>query len=190
MNNGALSRNQVATQRPAVIDLSTDSRAIHEALKRVESWIEGHNYEAYEPFDGLSSPLRPLTLGVELFERFLQQAVRQSPINVRPLIGVKPLPSTKGRGYMAAGYLVLYRLTGDPVYADKAVKCLDWLIEHKSPKYPQFSWANHFDYASRGGRYGTHDSIIVWTGLIGQAFLDGFETLGDRRFLAVAESAC
>ena len=96
-------------------------RCVYRAVKKVESWVEAHNYEAYEPFDGLSSPLRPFTFGIELFERFLQQAVRQSPINIRPLVGVRPLPSTKGRGYMAAGYLKMYRLTGDRDYRDKAV---------------------------------------------------------------------
>ena len=190
MNSGALSDNQVATQRPAVTDLSTDGREIHEALKRLERWIESHNYEAYEPFDGLSSPLRPLTLGVELFERFLQQAVRQSPINLRPLVGVKPLPSTKGRGYMAAGYLKMYTLTGNSDYREKAVSMLRWLVEHKSPKFKEYSWANHFDYTSRGGHYSKHESIIVWTSLVGQAFLDAFEMLGERSYLDVADSAC
>ena len=63
-------------------------------------------------------------------------------------------------------------------------------MEHKSPKFSEYSWANHFDFASRGGRYSRHESIIVWTALIGQAFLDAFEVLGDPRFLEVAESAC
>jgi hypothetical protein len=122
--------------------------------------------------------------------QLLQQVGRQSPINFRPILGVKPLPSTKGRGYMAAGYLTLYRLTGDDVYRDKAISCLEWLMEHKSPKFAEYSWGNHFDYAGRGGRYSRDESIIVWTSLVGQAFLDGFEILGERRFLEVAESAC
>jgi hypothetical protein len=88
MNNGVL----LAAHQRAVSDLGLDGRAVHEALKRLELWIEAHNYEAYEPFDGLSSPLRPLTLGIDLLERFLQQAVRQCPINLRPLVGVRPLP--------------------------------------------------------------------------------------------------
>ena len=49
------------------------------------------------------------TFGNLLAERILQQAVRQSPINIRPLIGIKPLDSTKGRGMMAWGYLLLHR---------------------------------------------------------------------------------
>jgi hypothetical protein len=186
MNDGAL----LAEPQSAVGNLGTDGQAIYEALKRLELWIEAHNYEAYEPFDGLSSPLRPLTLRIELFERFLQQAVRQSPINLRPLVGVRPLPSTKGRGYMAAGYLKMYALTGNSAYRDRAVSMLAWLVQHKSPKFKEYSWANHFDYTSRGGHYTKDESIVVWTSLVGQAFLDAFEMLGERSYLDVADSAC
>jgi hypothetical protein len=174
----------------ARIALKANEAELYDSLKRLEAWVESHNYEAYEPFDCLSSPFRRVTQHSVFLDRVLQQIGRQSPINVRPLIGVKPLPSTKGRGYMAAGYVALYRLTCDPLYATKAIRCFEWLIQNKSAKFEQFSWANHFDYASRGGRYGKDDSIIVWTSLIGQAFLDGYEVLGERRFLAVAESAC
>jgi rhamnogalacturonyl hydrolase YesR len=170
--------------------LDETGRRVYRSLKHVEKWVEAHRYEAYEPFDGLSSPLGRLTRWSPLMDRLLQQVGRQSPVNVRPLLGIKPLPSTKGRGYMAAGYLTLYKLTGQAEYRQKAVRCLDWLMAHKSPKFEEFSWANHFDYASRGGRYSTHESIIVWSALVGQAFLDAFELLGERRFLDVAESVC
>ena len=152
--------------------------------------MEDRKYQAYEPFDGLSSPLRFLTFGNLFLDRLLMQGVRQSPVNLRPVLGIRPLPSTKGRGYMAAGYLTLYNLTGDSEYGRKATMCLDWLAEHKSPKFQEYPWANHFDFAGRGGGYSKHESIIVWTAVIGQAFLDAFEAFGDRRFLDVAESAC
>ena len=89
---------------------------------------------------------------------------------------------------MAAGYLTLHRLTGDAEYRRKAIE-LPRLARarHKSPKFQEYSWANHFDFASRGGHYSKDESIIVWTALIGQAFLDGFEATGDPRFLEVAE---
>ena len=182
---------QVALQstlpRAGAMDASTQ---FYQSLKRLENWIERHDYEAYEPFDGLSTPLRRLTFGNLFFDRLLMQAVRQSPINVRPFIGIKPLPSTKGRGYMAAGYLTMYQITGEPEYRAKAIACLDWLITHKSPMFTEYSWANHFDFASRAGRYSKDESIIVWTALIGDAFVDAYETIGDSRYLEVAESAC
>lgn len=170
--------------------LDESGQRVYRSLTAVGKWVEDHQYEAYEPFDGLSSPLGRLTRVSPLMDRLLQQVGRQSPINFRPLLGVKPLPSTKGRGYMAAGYLALYRLTGESDDKRKAISNLEWLMANKSPKFQEYSWANHFDYASRGGRYLTHESIIVWSSLIGQAFLDAFELFGERRFLDVAESVC
>ena len=87
-------------------------------------------------------------------------------------------PRLHGRGVSDA-----IQADGRRRYRDKAVRCLEWLMEHKSPKFEDHAWSNHFDFASRAGRYSRHDPIIVWSALIGQAFLDGYEALGDRRFL-------
>jgi hypothetical protein len=160
------------------------------SVERLQTWVEARDYKAYEPFDGLSSYLRPLTFGNLFLERILMQVVRQSPFNLRPLLGIRPLESTKGRGYMAWGYLALFELTGKSEYKEKAVACLEWLIRNKSPLYTEYSWANHFDFVGRSGGYSKHESIIVWTALIGQAFLDGYEILGEERYLEIAKSIC
>ena len=163
---------------------------IEASLKKLEQWVEDHDYKGYEPFDGLSTYVRPLTFGNLFLDRLLMQLIRQSPWNLRPLLGVKPLDSTKGRGYMASGYLTMYKLTEESTYKAKAEQCLDWLIKNKSPKFNSMSWANHFDFASRSGRYSKDESIIVWTALIGQVFLDAYESLKDARYLDVAVSVC
>lgn len=150
--------------------------------------MESHNYKGYEPFDGLSSFLRPLTFNTVLGERILQQLIRQSPFNLRPFLGVRPQESTKGRGYMAWGYLYRYKSTGDQMYKDKARWCLDWLDQNKSSNYTFHSWGNHFDFTSRSGRLPKLEPIIVWTSLIGQAYLDAFEIFREERFLKIAES--
>src|SRR5512137_656120 len=94
--------------------LMTDTATRIEAgLDRVEAWVEKHEYRGYEPFDGLTSYLFPLTFHNQLACQVLQQVVRRFPINLRPILGVKPLDSTKGRGYMAWGYLKRYQRTGD-----------------------------------------------------------------------------
>lgn len=163
---------------------------LEKSIQKVEKWVEDHAYKGYEPFDGLSSFLRPLTFGNLFLDRLLMQLVRQSPVNLRPLLGIKPFDSTIGRGYMAGGYLIMLKLTGDEKYKDKAVLCLKWLEENKSPGYADYSWGKHFDFASRGGRYPKLEPIIVWTSLIGQTFLDAYEILGDRKYLEIAISIC
>lgn len=165
-------------------------REFETSLDAVQRWVEERNYRGYEPFDGLSSWFRPLTFGNLLGERLLMQLIRQSPINLRPIMGVKPQDSTKGRGYMAHGYLYRYRATQDPAYRQKAEACLDWLDHHKVPRFAKHSWSNHFDFSSRSGAYTRHDPIIVWTALIGQAYLEAFELTGEKRWLEIADSAC
>src|SRR5678815_2446320 len=89
-----------------------------------------------------------------------------------------------------SGYLFRYRTTKDESYLRKAEACLDWLDHHKAGKFSNHSWSNHFDFASRGGSYTKDDPIIVWTALIGQAYLEAYELTGERRWLSIADSAC
>jgi hypothetical protein len=166
------------------------SDVVKQSLDRVQQWVEAHEYRGYEPFDGLSSWASALTGGNLLAQRILQQIIRQSPINLRPLMGVTPKDSTKGQGYMASGYLMRYRATLERSYLDKAVRCLRWLDQQKVARFANHSWSNHFDFASRGGYYTKDDPIIVWTALIAHAFVEAYEVTGDRDFLSVADSAC
>lgn len=167
------------------------SRIYYEtSLEKVEKWVEENNYKGYEPFDGLSSYLRPVTMNNILAERLLQQLVRQCPINLRPFIGVKPQESTKGRGYMAWGYLKRFRATSDRQYLRKVRSCFDWLMQNKAPGYAKPSWGNHFDFTSRSGRLPKHEPIIVWTSLIGQAFLDAYQLLHEKKYLDIAVQIC
>ncbi len=163
---------------------------VWQALQSVQGWVEARNYRGYEPFDGLSSWARPLAFGNQFAERLLQQLIRQCPYNLRPIFGVRPKDSTKGRGYMDWGYLTLYRATQQHSFLDKATQCLEWLDKHKVSRFKYHSWSNHFDFVSRGGSYTKDDPIIVWTSLIGQAYVDAFEITGNKWFLSIAESAC
>ena len=168
--------------------MTTTSQVIERSLDLVERWIEDHDYKGYEPFDGLTSYLYPLTLKNRLASQVLQQAVRRFPLNLRPLLGVRPLDSTKGRGYVAWGYLKRYQAAGDAAYRDKALSCLDWLDKNKSSLYDDHSWGNHFPYASRSGYIYEQESTIVWTGLIGQVFLEAYALFGVPRHLEIIRS--
>jgi len=169
---------------------SLSNEQLFESLTKVQNWVEKHDYRGYEPFDGLSSWFRPLAFNHEFLERLLQQLIRQCPFNIRPLMGVFPKDSTKGRGYMAWGYLYLYRTLNDQNYLKKADSSLQWLDEHKVPRFTSHSWSNHFDFVSRGGRYTSNDPIIVWTSLIAHAYIEAFELTNNDYYLQIAESAC
>lgn len=160
------------------------------SLESVQKWVEARNYQGYDPGDGLTTFLRPLTFGNIFAERILQQLIWKSPINIRPLVGVKPLDSTKGRGFMAWGYLLLHRATGSPDYLHRAKQCLQWLDEHREAGQKGHCWGNHFDFTTRSGRMKAHTPTIVWSGLIGQAFLEAYECTKEPQFLTISRSIC
>jgi rhamnogalacturonyl hydrolase YesR len=163
---------------------------IESSAGRVARWVEEHRYEAYDPGDGQRSFLRALTFGAQPLERILTAVVLRVPINVRPAIGIGPHTSTKGMGYMAWGYLWRFQATGDREFASKAEWCLAWLKEHRSSGFDNHCWGNDFTFTTRAGRIRRDEPTIVWSGLIGQAFVEAYELLGRQEYLDIAASTC
>ena len=166
-----------------------DDRWIWGSIDRLDRWLECHNYQAYDPFDGLNAWVRPLAFG-KLGRQLLQQCVRRFPINLRPVLGIRPSESSKGYGYLARGYLKLYRCSQRPKYLDKALFLLEWLRSNASSRYGGLSWGNHFDYQSRVFYLPKGTPTIVWVSHIGQAFVDAWELTRRREYLEVAQAAC
>jgi hypothetical protein len=164
--------------------------AFAHSAQAVADWVHQRNYRGYDPGDGLNSVLRPLMLGNRLAERVLLQAVWKAPINLRPLLGIKPMDSTKGRGYMAWGYLVRHRRSHEGEDLRRALACLQWLVDNKAPGHAGYAWGNHFDFVTRSGCNPAGSPIIVWTSLIGQAFLEAFTQTQDERYLDVVRGVC
>jgi polysaccharide biosynthesis protein VpsJ len=167
-----------------------DKQQIHGSIRRLSDWLDAHKYRGYDTFDGLNAIVRPLTFENPLLRTVLQQGVRRFPLNLRPLLGIRPSYSTKGMGFLARGYLRLHRSTGDDAWATKAEFALQWLTEHQSPGYTGACWGNHFDYQSRTFYLPKGVPTVVWTSLIGHAFLDAYEQLGRQTFLDTASSCC
>ena len=167
-----------------------DDALLYESIRKLDSWLERREYKGYEPFDGLKSFLRPLTLQKKFPRQLLVQLVLRSPFNLRPLLGIRPERSTKGMGYIAKGYLRLFNATGRESYRQKALMCLDWLVENSTKGYSGFCWGNHFDYQARGAYFPKYSPTVVWVSLIAHTFLDAYDILGDENYLDVAGSCC
>jgi hypothetical protein len=165
---------------------------LFESINRLSDWLDENDYQAYDTFDGLNARfLRPLTFGNGFLRQVLQQGVRRFPINLRPLLGITKSRSTKGMGFLARGFMRLHHATGNRTWRDKAEYALQWLIENQSRGYSGACWGNHFDYQARGSFYLPKGvPTVVWTSLIGHAFLDAYEHFQRDAYLQVAVSAC
>jgi hypothetical protein len=170
---------------------SVPRNLVFESIKRVSAWLEESDYSGYDVFDGLNARLlRPLTFETNFLRTVLQQGVRRFPLNLRPLVGVAKGPSTKGMGFMARGFIRLHQATGEKAWRDKAEMALEWLIQHRSPGYSGACWGNHFDYQSRSFYLPKGAPTVVWTALIGHAFLDAYEHFQLDSYLQIAVSSC
>jgi hypothetical protein len=178
-----------------LLDAQTGTAAakpqIYDSIQRLFGWLEKNEYRGYDTFDGLSARFaRPFTFNSKLLNTVLQQGVRRFPLNLRPLLGVRKGLSTKGMGFLARGFIRMHTATGEKIWADKAEFCLQWLIDHQSKGYSGACWGNHFDYQSRSFYLPKNVPTIVWTSLIGHAFLDGYDHFKRDQYLQIAVSAC
>jgi hypothetical protein len=165
-----------------VRDSPIDERVL-DLFVELDRLVTAAGYRGYEFDDFLASPiLRALSFDNLLLKRIFIQVGERLPWDVRPLLGVPKLASTKANGFFARGYLDAYRATGDRRRLDKATSLLDWLVENTSPGYRRPCWGNAFDFASRGGFIRKGEPTVVWTSHIGEAFSVAYSISGNPRY--------
>jgi len=177
--------------RPGETATTADKQLIYNSIRKLYDWLEANDYQAYDTFDGLNARfLRPLTFNNKFLRIALQQGVRRFPINIRPMVGISKSRSTKGMGFLARAFIRLHDADGDSVWKTKAESALEWLIDNQSPGYTGACWGNHFDYQSRTGFASKGVPSVVWTSLIGHAFLDAHDRYSHHGYLEIADSSC
>jgi hypothetical protein len=157
-----------------------------EALERflaLERAVRAAGYRGWEFDDFLASPLvRRACCGNLLLQRVAIQVGERSPVNLRPVLGVPKLRSTKADGFFARGYLRAHRATSDAAWLERAAALLASLEERSSPGVPGRAWGNDFDFASRAGLFRRGVPTVVWTAHIGEAFALAHRLTGEHRY--------
>jgi hypothetical protein len=158
--------------------------SIDAAVARIRAWGEARDWRGYDPYDALNSPAAGLlTLGRPLGRRLLTQVVKRSPLNLRPLLGIKPGVNSKAIALVASGYARL-AAAGDDTARDEAVRRLDWLAA-RGP-----GWGYHFPVQTRFFAYAAESPNTIATSFAVHALLDGYELLEHASLRNDIESAC
>jgi hypothetical protein len=185
-----------------------------EVLNRVLHIARSDRYEGYSKHDGLNSPLLARLAGGSRLPRLgAIQVVTRSPVDVRPLVRVRKARNAKGLSLFARALLARHRITGSADDAREARELLDWLIDHpavlargdtalprgrppdpEGPEPPAAGWGGlcwGYPYPWQDvGFFAPRDfPNRVVTSFVGQALLDGYETLQDDRYLDAATHA-
>jgi hypothetical protein len=178
-------RAQVAGTRRAGTD-----RDVLGVLGRVLETARSAGYQGYSKHDGLNSPvLARLAGGSRLRRLGAIQVVTRSPVDIRPLLGVRKARNAKGLSLFARALLARHQLTGSADDAREARELLDWLIGHPARFDEGLSWGYPYDWQDVGFFAPNGFPNRVVTSFAGQALLDGYETLAEERYLDAATRA-
>ena len=150
----------------------------------LETWGAEHGWRGTDPYDALNATrrfLRPLK-STPLGRRLLIQAVKRSPLDLRPLFGISPSVSSASvalvvSAYARGGFLEAEESRG------KLIAALELLEQLRSECFTEPCWGYHFDFQSRVVHYRRGEPNTIATAFAGSALLDAYDRLGDPSLL-------
>jgi hypothetical protein len=166
----------VAPDRASALELAT----------RLESWGRERRWQGSDPYDGLSArrrfvaPLRRRARGRQV----LTQAVKRSPVDMRPLLGIPPGTSAAALAWVVSAYSRAEHL--DLEGRPRLRAALRQLDELRCPDYDRPCWGYHFDVQSRVFFYSRRTPNTIASAFAGHALLDAHRTLGEAELLSEA----
>jgi hypothetical protein len=165
-------------------------------LERVLDTARRDHFEGYSKHDGLNSRWLERMAGDSRPRRLVAiQTVMRSPVDIRPIVGVRKARNAKGLSLFARALLSRYRVTGEQRDAAEAAELLDWLIANPSPAmsivegddgFPGLGWGYPYPWQDVGFFAPRFFPNRVVTSFVGQALLDAYETLNESRYLDAA----
>lgn len=168
--------------RPHAAPPPSRARVFALAGELERAWWERRD-ESYDPYDGLLGWFPPAFLRRQRLPRLATvQLHKRSPVNLRPLFGVRPSRSSYGTGVFASACVALERLRPDARRRHRLERRLEWLRDMRVGG----GWGYPFHVETKTGSYPPTEPNIICTVFAGEAFLDAAEHLGDREALAVA----
>jgi hypothetical protein len=164
-------------------------RRLVDALAALEAWGSARDWRGSDPYDGLNatrlaSPLVRSRRGRQI----LTQAVKRSPLDLRPLLGIRPAHSAAALAQVVSAY-ARYRFLPTEEAPSKLADAVSELEGLRSTQFAEPCWGYHFDVQTRVFFYPKGAPNTIATSFAGLALLDAFETTGERRLLELAEGA-
>jgi hypothetical protein len=158
--------------------------------RRLSHWVAERDWRGTDPYEGLnaSRPLLSALKRTPLGRRLLIQSVKHSPVDLRPILGIRPSPNAASVAWVVSalarnGFL-------DPEEArgmlTDALRCLDGL---RLPESPEPCWGYPFDVQSRVFFYSRRQPNTIATAFAGHALLDAHAFAGDDGLLDKARGA-
>jgi hypothetical protein len=157
---------------------------------RLLAYCRANDWAGYDPYDALNSRwfVSMPILNFRLARLAFTQALKRSPVNLRPLLRIPPTQNPKGLALILTALLKLRKLALIP--DDGLVReVIAQIIALRSPDPQYWSWGYSFPWQTRTILAHRNAPNLVCTVFVANALLDAYEALGDAEYLDVAASA-
>ncbi len=183
-NVTAVVRDVVRSEPPA-----SDLMSAVEAARALERWGSARAWRGPDPYDALNASRLPrVALRAPLAKRALTQAVKRSPINLRPLLGIPEAVSAATLAHVVSAYARNGFMAGDEARS-KLEQCIAALAGLRCTTFAEPCWGYHFDVQTRVFFYPRTSPNTIATAFAGLALLDAYEFGGAVHALELAAGA-
>jgi hypothetical protein len=161
-------------------------------LKDVLASAQSKEYAGYSKFDALNSPLIHFLSFNNPWLRFgWTQIIKSSPVNLRPVFGVKISRNQKGIALFVRSYLALFESMHDGQYLKEAAVLLEWLEQNRCGGYEDYCWGYNYTWQNLPPFIQPlGEPCIIVTIFAGEAFMHAFRATANNEYLKIAESCC
>lgn len=163
-----------------------------QATQKLQQYIEKSNYEGFDPYDALKSPLfqLPFFRSNKIVRFASQQIVKRSPVNLRPLLLVPKGRNPVTLGLSMQAYADLLVLDPGNESLKEKIKFLIGELENVTSKgFHGACWGYDFDWEARYARIEAHQPTVVATGIITNALFQAYQVTKDKRAVDLIVSA-
>lgn len=156
----------------------------------LERWGDERNWRGPDPYDGLNATpmlirrLRQSRLGL----RLLTQVVKRSPLDLRPVLRVRPGLSPTTLGLLISAY-ARNGFVGKDEARDKLRRSIAQLEGLRCTTFVEPCWGYHFDVQTRVFFYPNTVPNTIATAFAAMGLLDAYELSGEERALEGAVGA-
>jgi hypothetical protein len=154
------------------------------------AYCKANDWSGHDPYDALNSRVFNALpfLDCRWPRLVLMQALKRSPVNVRPLLLVPKTQNPKALALFLGGMLKLHRL--GLLEDDSLIDLMAGKLEElRSRGTPHWNWGYSFPWQTRTILVPRASPNLVCTIFVTNALLDLYETKGGPRYLEMAVSA-
>jgi len=154
-------------------------------FNQLSDYIIKNDFKGYDPYDTLNS-----IIPFEKFGRYpaavVTQIQKKNPINIRPLIGVRPGINPKGMGLILKAYSILAK--ADIRFKQKADLVFDWLKNNISEGYSGACWGYNFDWVNPTESLPAYTPSVVVTSFVIDGIFEYYRLTNSKKAAELIQS--